>query len=158
MKALVIYDSVFGNTEKIARSIGETLSSQADVRVIKVTDAAAQELQGLDYLFVGSPTRAFSPTPAAKEFLKSIPRHALEGAKVAAFDTRADLQEVNSRFLNIMVKFFGYAADPISKRLAQKGGRVIQPPEGFFVKGTEGPLADGELERAAAWAQQVVQS
>ncbi|MBA7705071.1 hypothetical protein ES703_113895 [subsurface metagenome] len=72
---------------------------------------------------------------------------------MAAFDTRISPTDVNSRFLNILVKLFGYAAKPIADKLERKGGELIISPEGFFVKGTEGPLKDGELERAVDWAK-----
>jgi hypothetical protein len=49
------------------------------------------------------------------------------------------------------VKTGGFAAKPISKMLTEKGGNLILPPEGFFVAGDQGPLKDGELERAADW-------
>jgi len=158
MKALVVFDSVFGNTAKIAQAIGDAITSQGDVRVVKISEVNPEQLEGLDYLFVGSPTRAFSPTPAIKSFLNGLGRQSLEGVKVAAFDTRADLSTVNSRILEIMVKFFGYAAEPIAKRMTRKGGEMVIAPEGFLVLGTEGPLGNGELERAALWALTVTQS
>ena len=158
MKALVVFDSVFGNTAKIAQAIGDAITSQGDVRVVKISEVDPEQLEGLDYLFVGSPTRAFSPTPAIKSFLNGLGRQSLEGVKVAAFDTRADLSTVNSRILEIMVKFFGYAAEPIAKRMTRKGGEMVIAPEGFLVLGTEGPLGNGELERAALWALTVTQS
>jgi len=154
MKALVVYDSVFGNTEKVAQAIGEAFGSQAEVRVLGVGSARLEDLTGLDALVVGSPTRAFSPTPAIKTWLKSLPRSGLTGVKVAAFDTRMDVKEVNSAILSFMVKLFGYAAKPIGDRLVKKGGDLSVPPEGFIVTGTEGPLKEGELERAADWARQ----
>ena len=49
------------------------------------------------------------------------------------------------------MKLFGYAAKPIADRLKKKGGELTIPPEGVYVKGTEGPLKEGELERAADW-------
>ena len=52
----------------------------------------------------------------------------------------------------------GYAAEPIAKGLKRKGGDQRLPPEGFYVADTEGPLKEGELERAAEWAQRVVAS
>jgi flavodoxin len=58
--------------------------------------------------------------------------------------------------LRILVNLFGYAAKPIADRLEKKGGERIMPPEGFFVEGTEGPLKEGELERAADWAKQIM--
>jgi hypothetical protein len=81
----------------------------------------------------------------------------LEGVKVAAFDTRyreAEIEKV--RILAFLVKIFGYAAKPIADRLEKKGGELAVPPEGFYVTDTEGPLFEGELERAADWARQIL--
>jgi flavodoxin len=156
MKALVVYDSVFGNTEKVAQAMGDALGSQAEVQAMRVGDVRPEHLSGLDALIVGSPTRAFSPTPAIKGWLRGLPARSLEGVRVAAFDTRVSLEEVDSALLTFMVKLFGYAAEPIGKRLVRKGGKPAMPPEGFIVEGTEGPLREGELERAADWARQIL--
>jgi flavodoxin I len=155
MKALIVYDSFFGNTEQVARAIGDALGAQAGVNVLRVGDVEPEHSVGLDLLIVGSPTRGFSPSPAIKKFLADVPKQGLRGVTVAAFDTRIALSDVNSRVLPIFVKIFGYAAQPIADRLTKKGGKLCLPPEGFFVQGTEGPLKAGELERAAAWAKQI---
>jgi flavodoxin len=157
-KALVVYDSFFGNTEQIAQSIGNALGRPEDVGIIRVADVRPEQLTGLKLLIVGSPTRAFRPSPAIKSFLKSIPKNSLKGVKVAAFDTRITEEEIDSAvfILRIFVNIFGYAAKPISDRLVKKGGELIAPPEGFFVHGTEGPLKEGELERASDWAKQIL--
>ena len=156
MKALVVYDSVFGNTEKVAQAMGASLDSLADVKTLRVGDVKPDDLIGLDGLIVGSPTRAFSPTPAIKKWLGSIPSQNLAGVKVAAFDTRFNVEEAESKVLVGMVKVFGYAAKPIGDRLVKKGGDLLNAPEGFFVLGTEGPIKEGELERAANWALQLL--
>jgi flavodoxin len=156
MKALIVYDSVFGNTEQIAQAIGNALGSQAEVNTLRVGDVKPEQLMGLDVLIVGSPTRGFRPTPAISNLLKSIPKNGLEGVKVAAFDTRISMNDIDSRILPPLVKVFGYAAKPIADRLKKGGGELVIPPEGFFVEGTEGPLKEGELERAADWAKQIV--
>lgn len=156
MKALVVYDSVFGNTEKVAQAVGDALGSEAEVQTLRVGDVKPEHLVGLGALIVGSPTRAFSPTPTIKKWLKSLPSKGLKGVRTAAFDTRVAVEDVNSAILTFFVKIFGYAAEPIGARLARKGGDLIVPPEGFIVEGTEGPLRDGELERAADWAQQIL--
>jgi len=158
MKALVVYDSVFGNTEQIAQAIGNALGSQEDVEILRVSNVKPEQLTGLKLLIVGSPTRGFRPTPAISNLLKSIPKNGLKGVKVAAFDTRFTMDEIESSvfILPILVNIFGYAAKPISDRLEKKGGELIIPPEGFFVDGTEGPLKKGELERAADWAKQII--
>lgn len=158
MKALVAYDSVFGNTEQVAHAIGAALGSPDEVETKRVTDVKPEQLTGLDVLVVGSPTRGFQPTPATKKLLKAIPDGELEGVKVAAFDTRFSVEDVDSAILNILVRLFGYAADPIADRLRKKGGDQAVPPEGFIVEGTEGPLRDGELERAANWTKRILEA
>lgn len=150
MKALIIYDSFFGNTEKIAMAIGESLGGADAVRV---ADVKAGQLQGLDLVLVGSPTRGFRASDGTRAFLKGLPAGALKGARVAAFDTRLEMKPSVPGILRFLEKIFGYAADPIGKALASKGGTLVAPPEGFIVDGTEGPLKDGELARAAQWAK-----
>lgn len=153
MKALVVYDSVFGNTEQIALVIGNALGSTDDAKTLRAAEVKPEHLNGLSLLIVGSPTRAFRPTKPIADFLNQIPASGLKGVKVAAFDTRISIADVSSRFLNVMVRLFGYAAKPIADRLEKKGGSLVAPPEGFFVKDSEGPLKDGELERAADWVK-----
>jgi hypothetical protein len=115
-----------------------------------------EQLAGLELLIVGSPTQKFRPLPAVTALLKELPDGALQGVKVAAFDTRVPVSEIEkNRILAFFVRIFGYAAKPIADRLAKKGGEPVAPPEGFYVGGTEGPLLEGELERAADWARQV---
>jgi flavodoxin len=155
MKTLIIYDSVFGNTEKIAQAIGSDLGSPEEAGVFQVNNARLDQLTGAELLIVGSPTRGFKPTPAITDFLKSMPTGSLEGVRVAAFDTRLEASDKDSFFLRFIVKIGGYAASPIAALLKKKGGNLVVPPEGFFVLKSEGPLREGELERAAAWAKQV---
>ncbi len=160
MKALLVYDSVFGNTEQIAQAIGKALGSPRDVEILRVNDAKPEQLTGSDLLIVGSPTRGFRPTPAINNLLKSIPANGLAGVKVAAFDTRFTMDEIESTgsILRILVNIFGYAAKPIADKLEKKAGGLLIPPKGFFVTGTKGPLKQGELERAANWARQIAQA
>jgi len=156
MKALVIYDSYFGNTEQIAQAIGNVLGSQEDVGTLRVGNLKPEQLTGLELLIVGSPTRGFRPTAAITKRLRSIPTNGLSGVKVAAFDTRISIADMGPAILRFLAGLFGYAAKPISDRLRKKGGRLTVPPEGFLVMGAEGPLKEGELERAADWARQVM--
>jgi len=144
MKALVVFDSQYGNTEKIARAIGDALPG---ARVLHASEAGPQDLETVDLLIVGSPTHGGRPTQAIQDFTKRVP--ALNGAPVAAFDTRLSTS---------LVKIFGYAAGRIGKTLEKKGGTLVKPPEAFFVKGTKGPLREGELERAASWAEEIAEN
>ncbi len=156
MKALVVYDSKFGNTAMVAQAISAALAPQGEVIVVNVADARPEQLAGVDLLLVGSPTWGSRPTPAITKWLKGLPSRALAGVRVAGFDTRGDMSQVTSRFVLSLVGFLGFAAAPISDRLAKKGGIVAVPPEGFIVVDREGPLKEGELERAADWAGKIV--
>lgn len=153
MKCLVIYDSSFGNTEKVARSIGSALESLATVSVRSVKDVKPSDMEDQDLLIVGSPTQAFRPTKQISSFLSQLPPQTLLKKKVAAFDTRVRITDVNIALLTFMVNLFGYAAQPIARGLQKKGGNLVKPPEGFFVEDKEGPLLIGEFERAGSWAR-----
>lgn len=156
MKAVIIYDSVFGNTEKVALAIRDALVEVCDASAFRIGDATLDMVTVADVLVVGSPTRGFNPTKEVTQFLKSIPHGALAGKKVAAFDTRIDVVKVNNGFLSFMVKLFGYADGTIAKLLAKKGGMLAAEQGQFVVNDSEGPMRDGELERAAEWAKSLL--
>jgi flavodoxin len=131
MKAMVVYDSAFGNTEKVAQAIGQALGPAEDVKTVRVGNVKPEQLAGLTLLVVGSPTQKFSPLGTITGFLKGIPNSGLQGVKVAAFDTRIPQSKVDEiRILAFFVKIFGYAARPIADRLVKRGGQLAVPPEG----------------------------
>jgi len=160
MNILVVYDSVFGNTEKVAQSIGQAIGTVLDlqehIETLPVRQATAEKLLELNLLIVGSPTRSFRPTEAISKLLNTLSKKHLTGVQVAAFDTRIVLDTIDSSVLRFIVDKGGYAANTIAKSLEKKGGKLLAPPEGFFVTGEQGPLKDGELERATDWAKQIV--
>jgi flavodoxin len=158
MKTLIVYDSVFGNTEKIAQAIGRSLDLGGDVETRRVGEVKPGGLGGTNLLIVGSPTRAFRPTKAITAFLHRIPRGNLAGVRTAVFDTRIDVKEVHSAVLTFFASIFGFAAEAIAKRIGKKGGTPAAPPEGFIVTGSQGPLREGELDRAAQWAKRLANS
>jgi flavodoxin len=153
MKSLVVYDSVFGNTEKIALAIGEALAAGGEAQTLPVGQVTPDMLQGQDLLVVGSPTRGFRPTEDIDKWLSSIGKNELAGQRVAAFDTRFALESIDSSTVRFIVKTGGYAASTIAKELKKKGGELIAAPEGFLVTGEQGPLKEGELERAKEWGR-----
>ena len=93
MKALVIYDSFFGNTEKIARAVAEGMAQSGEVSAIRVGELPADHLAGVELLVVGSPMCGFSPSPLIKGYLKNLPKGSLQGVRVAAFDTGFSAQK-----------------------------------------------------------------
>lgn len=147
MSILIIYDSLYGNTKKIAEAIAGALSLSNKVKLIRAKEADISDLKSTSLLIVGSPVQAGRPMPSIKEFLDNIPVDGLKNIKVAAFDTRVKI---------FFAKIFGYAADRMAKNLKSKGGNIIALPEGFFVTGKEGPLKIGEKIRAADWAKKII--
>ncbi|MGI5826696.1 MAG: flavodoxin family protein [Patescibacteria group bacterium] len=149
MKVLIIYDSMFGNTEKIAQAIAKGFAKTDKVKILRVGEVSLSDLESLDLLIVGSPTQGGRPTISLQEFIKKIPESALKGVKVATFDTRVEAKGAGLRFLT---KVLGYAAPRIVDSLKSKGGNLVALPQGFIVEQKEGPLKKGELERATQWS------
>lgn len=137
MKSIVLFDSNFGNTQKIAEVIAGVIGGKA----LSIKDFETKELEGTDLLIVGSPINAWRPSAGIKTFLSNLKPSQLKKISVAAFDTR------------IKNFFSGNAAKRIAKALTGAGGELITPPLAFYVKGTEGPLLNGEIEKAESWAQ-----
>jgi flavodoxin len=163
MNALVVYDSLFGNTERIALAIAEALRAFGQAQAVRVEPTQPEELkrqellrqnhatdvrlepahqislEGVDLLIMGGPTQAFRATPTMQSFLDNLSPALLSGMAVACFDTRVHGP-------------FGSAARSMAKKLQTMGISLLGPPECFFVKGN-GPLKSGEVERAATWAR-----
>ncbi|BES63895.1 hypothetical protein SANA_03340 [Gottschalkiaceae bacterium SANA] len=157
MNVLVVYDSYFGNTEDIAIAIGNALKEYMSIDIKRVSKLDPKYVKGIDFMVVGSPTRAFQATRKIKEFLKGISKEEYAHMKVIAFDTRVAMEDTDSKMLNRMVKTFGYAAKPMGEIMKKRGAKLLLDPIGFYVKDTEGPLKAGEKERAAAWVKEALQ-
>jgi flavodoxin I len=143
MKVLIVYDSLYGNTEQIANAVGAAITGE--VKVVKVGQADAAEVGSYDMVLIGSPTQGGRHTKPMQEFLGKIPDGALKNKNAAAFDTRLTTK---------LVKLFGYAANRIADDLKAKGANLVVPAEPFFVnKGKGLCLVAGELERAADWGK-----
>ena len=149
MKALVVYDSVYGNTEIIARAIGDALPGE--VQVLHVREVTTRELATADLLVIGSPTHGAMPTEAAQGLVAGIGSPSSEGARAATFDTR-----LTWPFLE---RWGGFAAPKMADTLKEKGWTLVGEPGGFFVRGLKkGPLKRGEADRAAVWARGLVEN
>jgi flavodoxin len=144
MAALVIYESMYGNTARIAEAIGAALGEQFDVE-LKSLPEIDQIPDGIDVLVVGGPTYGHTVEAAMKTFLDGLPTGSLEGVEAAAFDTRIDWP----KFLS------GAASRGIADRLGKKGAHIAIDPESFRVEDKDGPLVAGEVERAMTWGRQL---
>jgi flavodoxin len=166
MKALVVYESMFGNTELIARAIAEGLGGSLDVDVIEVSEAPAQPDAEVALIVVGGPTHAFSMSRTntradainrgaqegerdfgLREWMAALPsgQHA---AKIATFDTK----------IKSMRHMPGSAAKGAAKAARKLGYEAATTAESFYVRDVDGPLVVGEVDRARAWAQQLAAS
>lgn len=143
MNALVVYESQFGNTEKVAQAIAGALRVFGQARAVRVDPTHSIDLQGVDLLVVGGPTQSWGVTSGIRAFLEKIPPTELRRMSVACFDTRLR----QPRLLT------GSAAGVMAKILQKMGVVSRVPAESFLVSGKEGPLLDGELERAVGWAK-----
>ena len=116
MKALIVYDSLYGNTERIANAIGEKLSSYHDTKTIKVIKANPNDIDGIDILIIGSPTHGGRFTDPIKTFIGLLPEKELQAIKTLTFDTCFPTTNMGI-FINHIVKIFGIAAPRLSKEV-----------------------------------------
>jgi flavodoxin len=139
MKALVVYDSTFGNTEAIARALADGLGERAEVELSRAGHVRLGGPERWDIVVIGAPTERHGVGYATQRLLHHADR--LAGVPVAAFDTRYR----RPRLLT------GSAAEVIARELGRYGAVLADSPQSFFIRGTRGPLADGEEERARSW-------
>lgn len=147
MNALVVYFSKFGNTQMVAEAIAGTLQTGGDVRVVSSEQLTASDLEGVDLVVMGSPTHRMNLPEAVRPIFETLPKRILRGTPVAAFDTSYKMSAFLSRFT---------AAKKLAQKLRKLGGKRLVPPETFHVMEREGPLYEGEIERAQAWAQTIL--
>jgi flavodoxin len=157
MKVIVLYESVYDNTAKVAGAIADGLAPVGEVKLARFGELPQGAAEEADLVVLGGPTHGWGMTrPAsrkrpdaegyavgAREWLEG-PRLA-SGKMAAAFDTRFG----KPRWLT------GSAALRIARRLRRSGYRLVAPPESFFVLHTEGPLRDGEEDRARMWGTEL---
>ncbi len=151
MHTLVIYDSLFGNTEKLAHSIASGIGK--NVPVMKVNEVNPESLQNLDLLVIGSPTHGGWPSEKTKSFINSLSEGVLHELRTATFDTSISV-EGQSKVTKFFVKMFGYAAGRLTAMSKKKGASIVAS-ESFYVSGKEGPLVEGEISRAKKWAASI---
>lgn len=158
--AWVVYDSVHGNTRAVAEAIANGLRAGGPVQVSLAGDVDLDRLREARTVVIGCPTHAFSTSPDMKELVAGWTRDQLAGVPVAAFDTRFSVDDMPNRFLTWTVPMLGkraWASPKLDRAAVRAGALRLADPEGFIVRGVEGPLADGELDRAAAWGRDLAQ-
>jgi flavodoxin len=148
MNALIVYHSEFGNTRQVAEAIAEVFQQKGAVRPLGADQLTAADLQDVDLVVVGTPTHRMNLPEAVRPVFEALPRRILRGVPIAAFDTSYKMSAFLARFT---------AAKRIDGKLRRLGGKRLVRPETFYVnRHHEGPLYDGEIERATAWANVVL--
>ena len=137
-KALVVYDTVYGNTEKIARALAKGLEDGGvAAEIVRVDAAKPDELKGYDLFVVGGPVHAWNASKPMKAFLERLESvEGLSGKKAFAFDTKM------SRSM-----LAGNAGGKIEGKLKSLGLTIVKAHASAVVKGREGPLEDGAEEK-----------
>jgi hypothetical protein len=164
MRALVVYESVFGDARTIAHAIADGLSPSVTADVAVAAEAPIEISPDVGLLVVGGPNHAFGmPRPstregAVKQYGADIPdtgaglHEWLESVQVtwrgipaAAFDTRGSGHP--------MLTKMDHASRTEEKLLGKLGAHILAPAEHFYVADTMGPLVDGEEDRARGWGR-----
>lgn len=163
MKALVVYESMWGNTREIAEAVASGLARHAEVTVVEAGEAPMPVPAGVDLVVAGGPTHAYSlssPSTRGERAAQGAPSTQVErglrewldqlpfstGAPVfALFDTRrSTARPIPSS-----------AGRKAARIVAEHGYDVVSEPHSFFVHGHNGPLEHGERGRAALWGERV---
>jgi menaquinone-dependent protoporphyrinogen IX oxidase len=164
MRAVIVYESMYGNTHEIAQAIAEGMAGGCDVAVTAVADADPAAIAGADLLVVGGPTHvhgmsrestrkaavtdaaaggveldADAPGPGLREWLIALPAN---DSPAAAFDTRIKAPAVLT----------GRASRRMAHLLRRHGHRMVTAPQSFFVT-KDNHLLDGEQDRAREWGR-----
>ena len=146
MHVLILCDSKFGNTKRLAESMVAALGDTHEV-TLRSADEGLGPVAGVDVLVVGGPTHAHGASQPLKRALAALPEGSLTAARAATFDTRFRMARILT----------GSAAASASKTLKRAGAEIVASPESFFVSRDDPPTLDpGELDRAGAWVRAVV--
>ena len=162
-RAIVVFESMFGNTEQVAVAVADGLKTEGvPTAVFEVSTAPADLPPSVDLVVVGAPTHAFSlsrpktrseavrqgadETKAAiglREWLENVRPPSDRPVHVAVYDTRAT-----------QVRRLPAAAGPSAARLARRRRFArVDRPVAFLVADMQGPLVDGEIDRATSWGR-----
>jgi len=160
MKAVVVYESLWGNTAAIARAIAQGIGPEA--QALSTGQASAEAIAGADLIVAGAPVIAFSlPTESVRKSIGQDPKHAQRPpdlSQPSMGSWLAALPKGSGRAAAFETRLWwslGSATGAIAKGLQRAGYRRITKDQRFIVKGTYGPLRDGELDRAGAWGAEL---
>ncbi len=144
MNVWILYESRLGNTAQLATQIAQAMVRSERVRLLQASQAGIPT--GVDLLLIGVPSHRHSRPDAVFDWLRRLPESALNGVRFSVFDVRFSL----SRWFQVSIAW------KVGRAVQRRGGQFASPPESFYLSGHEGPLAEGELQRAISWAFHMV--
>lgn len=147
MNIMIVFESFYGNTERVAQTIADGLQQCGHVTTVRVSPDLPLDLASVDLLVLGCPIISWKPSMGMQAFIGKITPLEFRGKPFVCFDTRV-------RGPKWIV---GDACEGMTASLSAMGGRPLTPPEKFFVRSKQGPLEKDELEHAAAWTKILVQ-
>lgn len=160
MKAVVVYESFWGNTAAIARAIAEGMGT--DVPALTTTEATGEAIAGADLIVAGAPVLGFNlTTEPMRENLSTSARDAPQPPDLSHPSMRtwlAGLPKGHGRAAAFETRLWwslGGATGKILSALEEAGYTAAAKPGRFIVEGTYGPLKEGELERARRWGAEL---
>lgn len=143
LNAIIVYESTFGNTTRLARAMAEVIRPHGNLRLVAAHEINYLEAVGLNLLVIGSPVHQHRVPGVLRSLIEETPAGALQGVHVASFDTR----------YHRPAWITGTVAPWLTRKLRYLGGRPLVSGESFFVLHRMGPLEEGECERAQIWSQ-----
>jgi hypothetical protein len=157
-RALVVVESMFGNTAAVAAALAQGLAEEMDVEVVPAASAAPLE-EEVDLVVVGAPTHAFSmPRPATREDAQKQGALAVDASRgVREWIEDIPVGEHHPRAVTFDTRVLrtrrmpGSAARASARDLRARGFSPLAASTSFYVDDVRGPLAEGELDRARAW-------
>jgi len=152
MKGILVYDTSYGNTKKIAETIAETLKeSGIEVDLFDVKDVKKLSSKDYSFLVLGSPTKFGTMSFAIRFFLGKVKSEEWVNKPFAAFDTENPENIEKAR----VEKKEWSAAEKIAEKLREKKMNQLLPVLKAAVLGQKGPLVEGEIERTKEYANRL---
>ena len=159
MKAIVVYESLWGNTAAVARAIAEGIGP--DARALTTAEASDSAIAGADLIVAGAPVVQFRlPTEEARRQIRTRPGKG-PAPDMSHSSMRAWLEALpkgTGRSASFETRLWwspGGSTGAIDKGLQAAGYRTLAKGQRFIVKGTYGPLRNGELEKARLWGTEL---
>jgi len=147
VKVIVVYESKYGNTKRVAKTIMEGIREVQDAETVlnELKEVDLNKIAEYDVILIGSPNHYGGPTKSISEFIDKLEKLNLDGRHFAVFDTY------------LGKGFFEKAARKMEKRIKEKvpGLKQIDPLLSIAVQGSEGPIVEGELPRCKEFGKRI---